>query len=998
MPTDQAELRCLSPTDSIERTIQSVRNFSRQVWLDLVRGDQSERWWLGCGVWAETYFELLPELRENPEDALVLVCGEAHLRRDKGDRPNLVEYQHRFPELAAGLALQFELDQVIGYPSATATDEQSVAEPWRFELPGFEILKELGRGASGVVYLARQVSIDRLVAIKAIALSATDAKRLSRQRQEAAILSRLQHRHVVQIHDVIEAGGTLYSVIEYVDGPTLGEFAGGKPLAPRETARLVCVLAEALHIVHEAGILHRDLKPSNVLMTSLGEPKITDFGLAKVLATDNLLTTENCLLGTPSYMPPEQVSGDGRCSAREGDVYSLGAILYELLTGRPPFLGFTVLDTLSLIRDRDPVPPRTSQPRTPRDLETICLKCLAKSPHERYPTAAELAADLERFLQGAPIRARRPAWHEKTWRWCRRKPAVATLAASLLVTVLAGFAGIVWQWRQAEIARDSEVFARRQADERATEIKVGLQRLRDSLALLDRGRVFSSWHRWDDAMNAVSEAISLRPDFGPAWEDRSRLYAQLGLWELATADARRAFELNQSALTTQWWSYATLLAHEGDVPGYRALCVGMDRRFHGHGGALTFDVARACCILPDAQADYASFLERMRGEDRMLAQHPLLLYIVGLAHYRAGEFQEAVRLCSDSMRFRPTMAEQPLNFPVLALAYSQLGNAADARQNFDLATQSRDRWIQQLYESGENGWVTDKGASANWAVLPWVWLEFDILYKEAARHLNYPPIPDDPRWSVIRARAFSAIRRYDAADAEYRTAIDEAPQDDRFRMERHRAAAYRYVQRKDFAQAAPEFDAASRLQPNDAGLWEMRAEAHLAAGNVEVYSRICNELLDRFRDTSDPWVADRIVRACLNRPGVVSESAELLPLANVAVAVHPGSGRTKAAVWVRTGQYEDAIRCFQEVSKHRAPTPWDWSFQAIAYCHLNRMSESRRCLEHAARWIEQADRRELPDVDINLPAWGNWSWNEHLQSVRLFEEAKSLVAGRQTAD
>ena len=173
------------------------------------------------------------------------------------------------------------------------------------------------------------------------------------------------------------------------------------------------MLAQAVHAVHEAGILHRDLKPSNVLMTSRGEPKITDFGLAKLLSNDSLLTTAHCLLGTPSYMPPEQAGGDSRATFREGDIYSLGAILYELLTGRPPFLGVTILCTLSMIRERDPIPPRNLEPRIPRDLETICLKCLSKSPTARYRSGAELADDLGRFLAGTTILARRPAVFER---------------------------------------------------------------------------------------------------------------------------------------------------------------------------------------------------------------------------------------------------------------------------------------------------------------------------------------------------------------------------------------------------------------------------------------------------------------------------------------------------------------------------------------------------------------------------------------------------------
>lgn len=230
------------------------------------------------------------------------------------------------------------------------------------------------------------------------------------------------------------------SIIEYVDGPTLAEFTAGQPQPPRLAAEWARKLAQAVHEVHEAGILHRDLKPSNVLVTQAGEPKITDFGLAKLLTADSLLTTQHCLLGTPSYMPPERASSDGSAATEQGDVYSLGAILYELLTGRPPFLGVTILDTLSLIRDRDPIAPRTLQPRTPRDLETICLKCLAKSPQARYQSSADLAGDLGRYLAGEPIEARRPSWPERATRWCRRNRALALaigLVAMLLVAVTA---------------------------------------------------------------------------------------------------------------------------------------------------------------------------------------------------------------------------------------------------------------------------------------------------------------------------------------------------------------------------------------------------------------------------------------------------------------------------------------------------------------------------------------------------------------------------------
>src|SRR6202451_1496948 len=328
--------------ESLEQAAEAVRHFARSVWLDLIRGDQSERWRRGAGVTAESYFELFPELREEREEALVLVCGEVRLRCEMGERVALEDFARRFPDLADDLGIQFELDGLLGNLTG-GVPEVSDIEPDSIHLPGFQILRPLGRGASSRVYLARQISVDRLVAIKMIPIWNLDEAQLRRHWQEASILSKMRHSNIVQIYDVIEADGTLYSVIEYVDGPTLAEFTAGQPQAPAAAARLLQVLAETVHAVHDAGILHRDLKPSNVLMTSRGEPKITDFGLAKLLSNNSHLTTAHCLLGTPSYMPPEQAGGDSHTTIREGDIYSLGAILYELLTGRPPFLGVTIL-------------------------------------------------------------------------------------------------------------------------------------------------------------------------------------------------------------------------------------------------------------------------------------------------------------------------------------------------------------------------------------------------------------------------------------------------------------------------------------------------------------------------------------------------------------------------------------------------------------------------------------------------------------------------------
>jgi serine/threonine protein kinase/formylglycine-generating enzyme required for sulfatase activity len=443
-----------SVENSMEEAIKELRRFPRAQWLDLARSDQSLRWRKRVGLPAEAYLEQLPEVRGDREETLVLISGEIKLRRELGESPALEEYQQRFPEFADDIALQFSLHRIL----VEASDDHAIATDagsGDVELPGYAFLNEIARGASGVVYQARQESLGRFVAIKVIPIAGADATRLARHRQEAEILAQLNHPHVVHIHEVREYRGCFHLVMEYVCGTTLAAHNAGRPLTPENAVHLAITLAETVHAVHEAGVLHRDLKPSNVLVTLAGELKISDFGMAKLQSRSLLLTAESSVLGTPSYMAPEQAVGEAHSIGPSADVYSLGAILYELLTGRPPFLGVTVLDTLSQIRTREPVAPRQLQPRTPRDLETICLKCLAKVPRQRYATGAALAEDLRRFRDGMPILARPPGAVERLARLVKRKPVVSALLAgvvALSVVLIAALAMTSRQRRQMAAA------------------------------------------------------------------------------------------------------------------------------------------------------------------------------------------------------------------------------------------------------------------------------------------------------------------------------------------------------------------------------------------------------------------------------------------------------------------------------------------------------------------------------------------------------------------
>jgi eukaryotic-like serine/threonine-protein kinase len=326
-------------------------------------------------------------------------------------------------------------------------------------LPGrafgnYELLEEIARGGMGVVYKARQRGLGRIAAVKMILVERFAGKQsVQRFRGEAAAAGVLQHPNIVAIHEIGMHEGQHFFSMDYVEGQNLAQLVGDRPLPASQAARYVKQIAEAVHYAHGQGILHRDLKPSNVLIDSVtDQPRVTDFGLAKRLASDSSLTLSGQMLGSPNFMPPEQASPGRGKVGRSSDVFGLGGILYFLLTARAPFQGESLEATINQVLNTEPVSPRLLNPRLPRDLETICLKCLEKEPARRYATAQELADELGRFLDDKPILARPVSRSEKVWRWCRRNPVIATLAVTAAIIFLLGFAGVAWQGQRASRA------------------------------------------------------------------------------------------------------------------------------------------------------------------------------------------------------------------------------------------------------------------------------------------------------------------------------------------------------------------------------------------------------------------------------------------------------------------------------------------------------------------------------------------------------------------
>ena len=322
-------------------------------------------------------------------------------------------------------------------------------------IPGYVIVEELGRGGMGVVYKARQILLDRPCALKMIRGGvAAWPEVTSRFLAEAQAIARFQHPRIVQIYHIGEAEGLPYFELEYIEGGSLDKILDGTPWAARRAAGLVVQVAGAVAEAHLRGIIHRDLKPANVLLMADGTPKISDFGLAVSLAEGSGLTPLDLVMGSPSYMSPEQASGRIEMLGPPADVYAIGATLYELLTGRPPFRGATISETLEQVRSVEAVSPSLLVPGLPLDVETIALKCLRKDPGQRYSSAGELAEDLRRFLNGESILARPVAPWERFWRWCRRHPTPSVLTAIILMVTVLGLAGILWQWGEAVNARD----------------------------------------------------------------------------------------------------------------------------------------------------------------------------------------------------------------------------------------------------------------------------------------------------------------------------------------------------------------------------------------------------------------------------------------------------------------------------------------------------------------------------------------------------------------
>lgn len=502
----------------------------------------------------EDYLAAWPELGTQKTVSAEFVVDEYRLRHRQGDQPLYREYEQRFPDVWTIIEplLQGIDDQnrptderqatdstVDGLADTILNDDGSLrADQTSNPLIGdYEILEEIARGGMGVVYKARHRKLDRTVALKMIKTGelATDEE-IKRFHSEAEASANLNHPNIVAIYDVGEQDGQHYFAMNFVEGQSLSEKLRNGPLPHQNAAELCRKTALAMAHAHASGVVHRDLKPGNILLDGGGEPRITDFGLAKKIEGDSELTVTGQILGTPSFMAPEQAAGHKDVSA-SADVYALGAVLYNLLTGRPPFQAATVVDVLLLVREQDPVSVRLLDPSIDRDLETICAKCLEKAPHRRYESAQALADDLGRWLNNEPVQARRISTTERLVKWVRRRPAVATAIATSVVAVFAMGAVLAAAAYNDEL---QESLSETRSAKRVTEATLG------------------------ELKAAQSETLTAMDELKTA---QTETKAALGVAEQANQAARRADYYRRIALANNEWNDGNMVAVEPLLDG-----------------------------------------------------------------------------------------------------------------------------------------------------------------------------------------------------------------------------------------------------------------------------------------------------------------------------------------------------------------------------------------------------------------------------------------------
>jgi serine/threonine-protein kinase len=821
------------------------------------------------------------------------------------------------------------------------------------QVPGYAVEAELGRGGMGVVYKARHLRLNRTVALKMLLAGAYAGPHdLARFLREAEAEAGLQHPHIVQVHDVGEHDGRPYFTMELVEGGSLADRLRGTPQPAPQAAALLATLARAVQVAHQGGIVHRDLKPGNILLTADGTPKISDFGLARRLQGEAGLTQSGVPVGTPSYMAPEQALGQTNVIGPAVDVYALGAILYELLTGRPPFRAETAAETVLQVISQEPAPPSRLNARVPRDLETICLTCLRKEPEKRYASAGALADDLTRFGEGRPIQARPVGWGARLWRWGRRNPAAAALVATALAVAGLAVGGGLWLQRQQAERREE---AARQEGREAQAVEAVLVQAAD---LQQQGR-------WPESRVVLRGAPALLGGAAPA-DLRERV-------RRAQMDADMVTGLEDIRLRL----LEGRRSHEPDAPKGERL---YGEAFRGYGIDLTtLEPAEAAARIRASaiRATLLAFLYDWMFYWESGADRARLRAVLDLAD--DDEWRRRLRAAlavydavkREELLAAPEARDQP---PVLVaglaglLIHGPQGGAARALLHEAQQHHPEDFWIN--FQLG--------------------YLLQDQRPQDAVGFLRAAVAsrPDSSQAHTMLGRALLGAGDTDGAVSAFRNAIRLNP--NRIGA---RDLARALAPRGKLEEALTAWEEVLAGDPPDHDPWYGYAQLCAFLGRDEAYRQARRALLERFGDSPDHWTtAERDGLACLLLPASGDELRRAVALADRAVAAGPKPPHldsaypefVKGLAEYRQGQFAQAVPLLRESAALLPNRAGPGLVLAMAQFQAGSPQEARQTLasavrtynwkaaqaDHTTRWVSHVLRREAETLILpNLPAF-----------------------------
>jgi tetratricopeptide (TPR) repeat protein/tRNA A-37 threonylcarbamoyl transferase component Bud32 len=929
---------------------------TREQWLAALHEDQRRRWQAGKPILVEDYLARLPHLAHDHNAVLALIVAEIRHREQHGDPPTAEHYIERFPAFSSQLCAWFQEQHLAvdtGGPGPEhVVDPYQTIDPRQLErpssngasadaennpstsaslyqtinpsaqvassgsgsgsapdadlfcpevvegsqlpkVPGYRILGTLGRGGMGVVYKAQHEGLNRIVALKMIRDAAlAGADDLVRFQTEAQALASLQHPNIVQVFDVGKAEGLPYFSLEYVDGGSLSAKLAHEPQPPRWSAEVLETLARAMYAAHQKNIIHRDLKPANVLLTPEGTPKITDFGLAKKIDADSAETRSGSILGTPNYMAPEQAAGDSAAVGPLSDVYALGAMFYEMLTGRPPFQGTTPLETVMQVCQDEPVPPRRLQARVPVDLETICLKSMAKDRRQRYADAGALADDLRRWLDGVPILARPVSPLEKAVKWARRRPAAAAAAAFAVLAVVSIVGGAMLYLDQRARNAETEAERLRVAEERRREAE---QKVAPISAALREGRYPEAAGLAEQALDRIRDQTdedSLRQQLqqlcddaraGAGYRDRWRNFERLAndanYWQTqstgadpttnaaragkAAAEALALFDVTRDShrvaptIPSRYFSEAerqevadgvralwlVLVWAEGHpLPNLTAAenrrraetALGLLQRIKDDGSVRSYYLLLAEALTALGRKDEAKqVLAQMPPQPVDVADW----YTQGVSRYLDRDYEAAAGDFEEVVRRQPQhfWAQYRLALCQLHLGPQTVGDAATARFGaavayLDFCLGRRKDFVAALLLRGyARAELGLREQHAHPDKAAALWRAAEQDFQRAEEGLKQSPSADD-EYSLLTNRALLWLHqeKYAAAVADLRRACQLKPK----QVQAYALLAEAGRRQKDFGQALTELKTAIDLDPRQPSLLRTRARLHESAGDA----------------------------------------------------------------------------------------------------------------------------------------------------------------------